>query len=67
MHSEDGIMKAEWHRKELERAETGTLVFDAMQRSRIRQNLSARVSARITRQVQTVAHLQTTATISMSK
>jgi hypothetical protein len=41
-HSEDGIMKAEWHGKELKRAENATLVFDPGQRSRIRQNLKTR-------------------------
>ena len=54
MHSHDGIMKAEWHRKELERAETGTLVFDSVQRTRISQNLSARVVARTPHRAQAV-------------
>lgn len=44
-HSEDGIMKAEWHRKELKRAENATLVFDRGQRSRIRQNVKTRLWA----------------------
>jgi hypothetical protein len=44
-HSEEGIMKAEWHAKELKRAEMATLVFDAQQRSRIRQNLKTRLFA----------------------
>jgi hypothetical protein len=44
-HSEDGIMKAEWHPKQLEKAESATLVFDAAQRTRIRRNLTARVVA----------------------
>ena len=44
-HSEDGIMKAEWHPKELKRAENATLVFEAGQRSRIRQNLRTRLRA----------------------
>jgi hypothetical protein len=44
-HSEEGIMKDEWHAKELKRAENATLVFDAVQRTRIRQNLTARVVA----------------------
>jgi hypothetical protein len=44
-HSNEGIMKAEWHGKELKRAENATLVFDPRQRSRIRQNLKTRLSA----------------------
>ncbi|MFL6352558.1 MAG: hypothetical protein ACJ74Z_11995 [Bryobacteraceae bacterium] len=44
-HTEDGIMKAEWHPKELKRAENATLVFDPGQRSRIRQNLKTRLWA----------------------
>jgi hypothetical protein len=50
-HSEDGIMKAEWHSKELEQAENATLVFNAGQRSRIRQNLRARVVARTQKRI----------------
>jgi hypothetical protein len=53
-HSDDGIMKAEWHREELQRAESGTLVFDAMQRITIRRNLAARVLARTPPSVQAV-------------
>jgi hypothetical protein len=59
-HSDDGIMKAEWHRKDLERAESGTLVFDAMQRTTIRQNLTARLVARTPPSAQAVVpRLQT--------
>ena len=48
-HSDDGIMKAEWHREELEQATNGTLVFDAVQRNRITQTVKARLlAARIT-------------------
>jgi hypothetical protein len=41
-HSESGLMKPEWHRKELEQAVNGILVFDGVQRARIMQNLKAR-------------------------
>lgn len=44
-HSDSGIMKAEWHRQELERAVNGILVFDPAQRRRITQNLKARMLA----------------------
>lgn len=44
-HSETGVMKAEWHRKELEQAVNGTLGFNAVQRSRIKRNLDARMLA----------------------
>ncbi|HEY7304181.1 MAG TPA: hypothetical protein VH601_08715 [Bryobacteraceae bacterium] len=44
-HSETGLMKPEWHRKELEQAVNGTLNFDAVERARIMQNLKARVLA----------------------
>jgi hypothetical protein len=44
-HSESGIMKAEWHPRELQQATNGTLSFDAAQRNRIRQMLKARFSA----------------------
>jgi hypothetical protein len=44
-HTDSGIMKAEWHRRELEEAANGTLVFDALQRNRIMQTLKARLLA----------------------
>jgi hypothetical protein len=44
-HTINGIMKAEWHRKELEQATNGTLGFDAVQRNSITQTLKARFLA----------------------
>jgi hypothetical protein len=58
-HSQDGIMKAEWHHKELERAENATLVFDPVQRTRIRQTLMSRVVARAHKPAQTITTART--------
>jgi hypothetical protein len=44
-HSDSGIMKAEWHPRELQRAENGTLGFDGAQRNSITQTLKARLLA----------------------
>jgi hypothetical protein len=44
-HSDDGIMKAEWHRKELKQATNEALIFDAVQRNSITQTLKARLLA----------------------
>jgi hypothetical protein len=44
-HTDGGIMKAEWHRRELKEATNGTLGFDAVQRNSIMQTLKARLLA----------------------
>jgi hypothetical protein len=44
-HSDRGIMKAEWHPHELQQTVEQTLNFNAMQRSRIRQNVTRRLLA----------------------
>jgi hypothetical protein len=43
-HAAAGIMKSEWHRKELTRAAQGTLVFEGDERREIQRNVRRRVA-----------------------